>query len=157
MMRWFLACLLLTVVGCGGRELPAAMSAPQLQADPAAQAADRYLRAGAKGNLRTACELQTPEERVEQSGDGTIETCVARGEALDAEIRSATNEIAAAAFVTRVERVDQRTRIVRFAIDPERVPEFAGQDLDVKLGRLTMVLSGGEWRLDEYEIGDGVS
>jgi hypothetical protein len=97
------------------------------------------------------------EELVEQGGDGTVDTCVTEGEALEAKIRSATEEISAAAFVTRVERIDARTRIVRFAIDPDRVSEFAGQDLDVKPGRLTMVRSGGEWRLDEYAIGDGVS
>ncbi|MDA0171431.1 hypothetical protein OJ998_20190 [Solirubrobacter taibaiensis] len=152
-MRWSLACLLLAVAGCGDRELPATLSAQEVQADPAARAADRYLQAGAEGDMRTACELHTPEELVEQGGDGTIETCVAQGEALDAEIRSATEEIFAAGAITRVERVDERTRIVQFAIDPEQVSEFAGQDLEVKLGRLTMVRSDGAWRLDEYEIG----
>ena len=95
-MRWSLAGLLLAVAGCGGPELPAAMSAQQVRADPAAYAADRYLRAGAEGDLGTACALQTPEKLVEQGGDGTIETCVAQGEALDAEIRRSTEEIFAA-------------------------------------------------------------
>ena len=67
-------------------------------------------------------------------------------------MRSATEEIFGAAAITRVERIDERTRIVQFAIDPEQVSEFAGQDLEVKLGGFTMVLSGGAWRLDEYEI-----
>jgi hypothetical protein len=153
MVRWSLTCLLLAAAGCGGSERPAAMSARQIHADPAARAADRYLKAGAAGDGRTACELHTPEELVEQGGDGTIETCVAQGEKLDAGIRRSTAEIFAAGAITRVERVDERTRVVQFAIDPERVSEFAGQDLDVKLGRLTMVLSGGSWRLDDYAIG----
>ena len=77
---------------------------------------------------------------------------MAEGEALDADTRSVTEEIFAAGAITRVERVDERTRIVHFAIDPEQVSEFAGQDLEEKLGEFTMVLSGGAWRLDEYKI-----
>jgi hypothetical protein len=147
--RRLLALLAVTVAGCGGTE---PLSAERIRADPAAAAADLYLLAGVTGDLPSACELTTREERIEQGGNGTIATCVQQAQALDPEVRSATQEIFGAAAITRVERIDERTRIVQFAIDPEQVAEFAGQDLEEKLGEFTMVLSGGAWRLDEYKI-----